>query len=96
MFSEWSLAHPEAREYVRPIQVENGGWALFIFTPRGRNNAWTTYMNALAAEDWFCEMQTIDQTGLITADKVDAERRAGMSEGKIAQEFFLQFRGRER
>ena len=34
VFSEWSLAHPEAWDYIRPILVENGGWALFIFTPR--------------------------------------------------------------
>ena len=37
VFSEWSLAHPDAWDYIRPILVENGGWALFIFTPRGRS-----------------------------------------------------------
>ena len=26
------------REYLRPILVENEGWALFIYTPRGRNH----------------------------------------------------------
>ena len=91
VFSEWSLAHPEAWDYIRPILVENGGWALFIYTPRGRNHAWTTYMNALNADDWFCELQSIDQTGLITGDQIEAERRAGMSDGKIAQEFYCSF-----
>jgi hypothetical protein len=38
-FSEWALARPEAWTYLRPILAENGGWALFIWTPRGRNHA---------------------------------------------------------
>ena len=33
VFSEWSLANPDAWEYIRPILVENDGWALFIYTP---------------------------------------------------------------
>lgn len=43
VFSEWALAHPDAWEYIRPILVENGGWALFIYTPRGRNHGYSTY-----------------------------------------------------
>ena len=38
VFSEWALSHPDAWEYLRPILVENDGWALFIYTPRGRNH----------------------------------------------------------
>ena len=34
VFSEYSLADPAAWDYVRPILAENGGWAVFIFTPR--------------------------------------------------------------
>jgi hypothetical protein len=36
VFSEYSLARPAAWEYLRPILAENGGWAVFIFTPRGQ------------------------------------------------------------
>jgi phage terminase large subunit len=39
IFSEWSLAKPDAWTYLRPILAENGGWAVFIWTPRGRNHA---------------------------------------------------------
>ena len=39
VFSEWSLAKPEAWTYIRPILAENGGWALFLWTPRGRGHA---------------------------------------------------------
>ena len=91
VFSEWSLAHPEAWDYIRPILVENGGWALFIYTPRGRNHGYSTYLNALAADDWFCELLTVDDTQLVTTEQIEAERLAGMSEAKIRQEFYCSF-----
>ena len=36
--SEWALAAPRAWAYLQPILRENGGRALFISTPRGRNS----------------------------------------------------------
>lgn len=91
VFSEWSLAHPEAWDYIRPILVENGGWALFIYTPRGRNHGFATYNMAAGDDDWFCERLTVDDTGLVTPEDIEAERRAGMSEPKIRQEFYCSF-----
>lgn len=91
VFSEWSLANPEAWEYIRPILVENDGWALFIYTPRGRNHGYTTFARALDDTSWFAERLSVDATGLVTEDQIEAERRAGMSESKIRQEFFCSF-----
>ena len=84
-------SHPDAWEYLRPILVENDGWALFIYTPRGRNHGHATYLRALEADSWFCEKLTVDDTGLITPAQIEEERRAGMSDGKIGQEFFCSF-----
>lgn len=91
VFSEWSLANPEAWEYIRPILVENDGWALFIYTPRGRNHGYATYMRALDAADWFAQRLTVDDTGLVTPEQIDAERQVGMSDAKIRQEFYCSF-----
>ena len=91
VFSEWALADPEAWEYIRPILVENDGWALFIYTPRGHNHGYTTWLRALEAESWFSERLTVEETGLITPEQIAAERRAGMSEGKVRQEFYCSF-----
>jgi phage terminase large subunit len=52
VFSEWALAKPDAWTYMRPILAENGGWALFIWTPRGRNHA-TMAFDARADPNWF-------------------------------------------
>ena len=39
VFSEYSLTNPAAWDYLRPILAENGGWCVFMMTPRGRNHA---------------------------------------------------------
>ncbi len=38
VFTEYSLQDPRAWSLIRPILVENGGWAVFNFTPRGANH----------------------------------------------------------
>ena len=59
--------------------------------PRGRNHGHATYLRALEADTWFCEKLTVDDTGLITPAQIEEERRAGMSDGKIGQEFYCSF-----
>ncbi len=98
VFSEYSLQDPRAWEYVRPILRENGGWALFNFTPRGKNHGYEIYERArslVAAGDpaWFAQRLTVADTGVLTEADLDAERREGMSEELIAQEYFCSFEG---
>lgn len=38
IFSEYSLQNPKAWDLTRPILGENGGWAVFVYTPRGKNH----------------------------------------------------------
>ena len=61
------------------------------YTPRGHNHGYATWLRALEAESWFSERLTVEETGLITLEQIAAERRAGMSEGKIRQEFYCSF-----
>lgn len=55
VFSEWSLANPAAWAYVRPILLENGGWSIFIWTPRGRNHATRSFEAREADPAWFTQ-----------------------------------------
>ena len=93
VFSEYSLANPAAWDYIRPILAENGGWALFIYTPRGSNHGEDLYNMAVAEDDWFAEILTIEETLAIPKSAVEDERRAGMSEENIQQEFYCSFAG---
>ena len=38
VFSEYALSNPTSWAYMRPILLENGGWAAFNSTPRGKNH----------------------------------------------------------
>ncbi len=58
VFSEWAQANPMAWAYIRPILAENGGWSLFITTPRGKNHAHAMLENFKNSPDWFTETLT--------------------------------------
>jgi phage terminase large subunit len=74
-FSEYALANPLAWGYLRPILLENDGWALFITTPRGRNHAATLFENAEADPNWFAQKLTVKDTGIFTQEQLDNELR---------------------
>jgi hypothetical protein len=94
VFSEFSLQDPRAWDYIRPILRENGGWAIFVFTFRGRNHGWQMYEMAKNNDDWFAELLTVrdtkreDGTPVITEDDIDHDRREGMDEALIQQEYY--------
>ncbi len=91
VFSEWALADPRAWDYIRPILAENGGWALFIYTPRGRNHGATLFDLAEQTPGWFAERLTVDDTGIIAPEIIEEERRSGMAEELIRQEYYCSF-----
>jgi len=96
-FSEYSLADPNAWTYFRPMLAENGGWAVFIYTARGKNHGYTLYNMAKKSDKWFCELLTVNDTkrpsGLpvIGPNIIQDERDEGMSEEMIQQEYFCSF-----
>ena len=65
IWSEWSVANPLSWAYLSPILEENGGWAIFPFTPRGENHGQTLYEAAKADPAWFAEKLTVDDTGSV-------------------------------
>jgi len=94
VFSEFSLQDPACWDLIRPILAENGGWAMFIFTPRGHNHGYQLYKMAKENPDWFCELRTVGDTRLpngkpvISEEQIIAEVEAGMSEELAQQEFY--------
>jgi hypothetical protein len=78
-------------EFLRPILAENGGWAIFIFTPRGRNHGWRLYDQSIPNDRWFSQLLTVEDTHAIPMEAVEEERTSGMPEELIAQEFFCSF-----
>lgn len=98
VFSEWALADPAARAFIRPMLLENGGWQLYITTPRGRNHAYRSFNNAKETPGSFAELLTVEQTGVFDADALERERLAliadyGEDEGEslFRQEYYCSF-----
>ncbi len=97
IFSEWSLCNPAAWNYIRPILAENGGWALFIYTPRGKNHGHTMAEMARKNPNWFYSTLTVDDTRrhdgtpIITQAAIQEDRDSGMSEDMIQQEYYCSF-----
>lgn len=101
-FSEYALSNPIAWGYLRPILLENGGWAAFNSTPRGNNHfrklCKLAEQEMRAGRDWFYESLSADQTGVFTAEQLEDELRELQSEhgdeyGKALwlQEYFVSF-----
>lgn len=80
VFSEWALSNPQAWSLIRPILAENGGWAIFITTPRGRNHAHRMYELGLGSDDWFSERLVATDTGVFSPEVLETERRELISE----------------
>ncbi len=96
VLSEYSLQDPACWGYFRPILAENGGWAIFNFTPRGENHAFDLY--ELAKNDpknWFCQLLTVDDTGTISPEVLAQERaeyiRLEGNDATFMQEYYCSF-----
>lgn len=102
VLSEWALANPAAWAYLEPILLENDGWALFIYTSRGKNHGYQTYQLAKASEAWYCENQTVDDTDVYTQEKLFQAKQTNialygheMGEMLFKQEYYNAFEGGE-
>lgn len=75
VFSEYALQDPMAWDYIRPILAENGGWAIFNYTPRGKNHGYDLVKLAEAnPEQWFLQILTALNTKAIPKEVLEQER----------------------
>lgn len=111
VFSEYSLQSASGWDFIRPILKENGGWAVFIYTPRGKNHGYKMAKMAKKNKSWYFSLLTVkdthrdaeDQNGkpfpgedgrpVMTNRDMEDERREGMAEELIQQEYFCSFEG---
>lgn len=97
--SEFSLTQPNAWGLIEPMLLENGGWASFNFTPRGKNHAHKLWELAKKNPEWFTQILTIDDTKdlngnpIISREMIDKLREMGTEEEVIQQEYYCSFEG---
>ncbi|MDO8707013.1 MAG: hypothetical protein Q7J84_18960 [Sulfuricaulis sp.] len=71
VFSEWPLCDPASWAYLMPILEENGGWAIFNGTPRGKNHAFRSVKGAMASKESFGEILSAAKTLVFTQAQLD-------------------------
>lgn len=95
VLEEWAMMRHGRQiweEILEPILRENGGWALFIFTPKGKNFAYEYFERAKIDKsgDWMCSQLRASQSGLIKPEEL-AKARQSMPERLYSQEFESSF-----
>lgn len=98
VMSEYALSNPASWGYLAPILEENGGWAMFITTPRGRNHAYSMFNMAKDRPDkWLAELSSVRHSGF-SLERVEEARLEyhgifGRDAGDalIEQEYFCSF-----
>ncbi len=91
IFSEYSLMDRRVWEMLRPILAENGGWAVFIYTPRGYNHAHELHTKAIKNDWWFSQVLPVTETKAVSEEVIQQQRDEGMPEELIQQEFYCSF-----
>jgi hypothetical protein len=72
VFSEYAISQPSSWGYLMPILEENGGWAGFNSTPRGKNHFKRLCEFAAKEPGWFFSALTADQSGVFTQDQLQS------------------------
>jgi len=90
VFSEYALQNPAAWQLIRPILAANDGWAIFAYTPRGRNHGYKLAQLAEEDPNWFYQRLTVEDTSVVDADVLEGERRE-MPKELYEQEYYCSF-----
>lgn len=104
-FSEFAISNPAVWAYLAPILAENGGWASFITTARGRNHAFSMLQMARKnafdpvtnPAGWYSEVLDVGDTGfsldLVEQQRIEYHGIYGEDAGDalIEQEYYCSF-----
>jgi phage terminase large subunit len=98
VFSEWGDMEPTIyHQIIEPILEANGGWAIFIYTPKGKNHAWEQRERMKKDPAWFVQTQTIEDTRdekgnpIVSRERIEKMREGGTPEAFLMQEYYCSF-----
>lgn len=91
VFSEYAFQN-DVYPVIRPILAANDGFVIFISTPNGQEEFYKLYQVAKNSDDWYHDMQTVDDTGIVTHEEIERDVELGvMSWDMAAQEYWCSF-----
>lgn len=90
VLDEFADMAPGTWTVIRPTLSDRGGRALFIGTPKGRNEFWRIYDQATRDDAWFHLALRASETGILPASEL-ADARKALTEDQYAQEYECSF-----
>jgi hypothetical protein len=91
IFDEWAMMKPAIwEEIIYPVLAANGGWAWFLFTPKGRNHAYHYWNNARQWKDWQNFFLDVNSSGIVSPEELE-RAKSEMPEDLYKQEFLCNF-----
>lgn len=78
------------QEVIRPALSDRKGWAVFIGTPKGRNEFYKLSERAKAEPDWFSLTLKASETGLIAQEELTLAKR-DLTDDQYRQEYECDF-----
>jgi len=93
IFSEYAYQHPQCYPTLRPVLLNNNGFAIFISTPFGENHFFNLFEIAQQNPDeWFSYFQTVADTQHISEEQIRHEIETGeISPDMAEQEYYCSF-----
>jgi phage terminase large subunit len=90
VLDEFADMSPQAWTVIRPTLSDRGGRALFIGTPKGRNEFWRIYDEATRDDAWFHLALRASETGILSQAEL-ADARKALTEDQFRQEYECSF-----
>jgi len=91
VMDEYAQMPPKAwSEVIRPALSDRTGWAIFIGTPKGKNQFWKLYYENGKQDDWYCGLYRASETGIVAEAELASARR-DMTEDEYEQEYECSF-----
>mgnify|MGYP001583682020 CR=1 FL=1 len=77
-------------EIIRPALADHQGYAIWIGTPKGKNEFYKLFKYAQQDPDWFAMLQTVDDTELISEQELKDAKKI-MTSDEFQQEWYCSF-----
>ncbi len=91
VFDEYGLQPSNIfTEVIRPALLENEGYAIWIGTPKGKNEFYRLFEAHKNDSDWFTRHLTVNDTGVIDKEEMENAKK-GMSQEEYMQELYCSF-----
>lgn len=94
VISEFAFCDPRVLMVLLPIMRQNNGWVMMQSTPSGMNHATKKMRELQSNDEWYTRIENVttlvDANGnrYVTDEMLDKERRSGMPEWMVQQEYF--------